>query len=220
MGFLACPQCGQINRDSDSECFSCKADLTGVPPPPPPPVPVEEAVAATPAGPELDVRVARIAGQKTDGGHFKDLASRYEAKPTPKMDSGVMQGLRSGLIGGAFVGAAMGFLRTQLPDDVTKLIIRKYPTIKPDGFDIWKFTFIGDLVFGLILGAILGFINQLCWQPESARTGAIIGVLVACVTYYICGHGQNVVSIVVGTFHGYALAWIISGIERKMFRGL
>ena len=219
MGYLPCPQCGSVNRDTDPNCFSCNADLTAVPPPPPPPtVPMEEA--ATPGVPELDLRVSRISDDKVDQGRFKDLASRYEAKPLPKMDSGVEHGLRSGLIGGLLIGAILGMLRLQMPDDFTYLIIRHFPGTAKAGMDIFIFTLVGDVFFGLFLGALLGFRNQLCWQPESGRTGLVFGLLISLGVYYHIGHIAQPVSIAIGTIHGYILAWIISGIERKLFRGM
>ena len=216
MGFLTCPGCGNINRDSDTNCFSCQADLTAVPPPPPAPVaePVQE-VEAEPA-----MGMTRIGGPVTDAPRFKDLASRYVTKPVPKMDSTAVHGLRSGIFGGILVGAAMGAFRTQVPDDLTRLLIRKYPTMPKNGFDIWFYTFFGDILFGLVLGAILGFINQLCWQPESGRTGAILGTLVAGIIYYMSGHTGEPATILIGAVHGWVLAFTISGIERKVFRGL
>jgi hypothetical protein len=215
--YLTCPQCGSINRDSDSNCFSCNADLTSVPPPPPPPsVPSEEA--AQEGVPALDVRVSKIADGKIDQGRFKDLSSRYEAKPLPKMDSTVLHGLRSGLVAGMIVGAAMGVTRTQLADDFTTLIVRYYPKTPKDGIDVFLFTFLGDIFFGVILGMILGFINLLCWQAESARTGMLFGLLVACGAYYQCGVLGHPFTILIGVFHGYVLGWSISTVERKLFR--
>jgi hypothetical protein len=50
----------------------------------------------------------RIAPKDADAGRFKDLASRYETKPVPKLDATAIHGLRSGLVGGIVSAAYRG----------------------------------------------------------------------------------------------------------------
>jgi hypothetical protein len=223
MSYVACHACGNLNRAQDTQCFSCQADLTAAPPPPPMPIPVAGEAPAAAAAPDsdefqLDNRVMRIAPKDADAGRFKDLASRYETKPVPKLDATAIHGLRSGLVGGIVTGFLSGLFRLKVPDDFTRLFARKYPQISQHPGQIFSLSLGMDVVLGLLIGLLLGFTNRLCWQAESAQAGAVIMAIVgAIVIYYTQGH---VATVVIAAVHGWIMAFLISGIERKIFRGI
>jgi len=217
MSYIACSICGNLNRDSDSNCYSCGQEL--VAPPPPPPETVAPPVEDDPWAANKDLRVQPLspsAGGDPSKARFKDLASRYEAKAIPKLDANVLHGIRAGVPAGLITGVLMGLYRKQRPDDFTRILVRKYPSMKKSPDQIFGYSIGFDLFLGLILGIILGLTNLLCFTPEASRTGAIVGALVGGGLVYLAGTGFA--GIVLGAVHGLILGGLTSLIERKVFR--
>ena len=216
MAYLNCPKCGSINRQGDPVCFQCQADLTDAPPPPPPPVaPVIE---EDPYAANRDLAPRRIGSD--DKPKFKDLASRYEAKPVPKMDSTAIHGIRSGAIAGFLMGIVMCVYRKYVADETTVLLARKMGKgFQKHGMDVFVATMTIEFLYGILIGAILGFTNILCFTPESAQKAAMISALVAVLLFYFAGTA-SFAFIFVGALHGYLLGLLISLIEKKIFRGI
>lgn len=216
MAYLNCPKCGSINRQGDAVCFQCQADLTDAPPPPPPPpAPVIE---EDPYASNRDLAPRRIGSD--DKPKYKDLASRYEAKPVPKMDSTAIHGIRSGAIAGFLMGIVMCIYRKNVVDETTVLLARKMGKgFQKHGADVFVATMTIDFLYGILIGAILGLTNILCFTPEASRNAAMISALVAVILYYFAGTAPIWV-IFVGAVHGYLLGMLASLIEKKIFRGI
>lgn len=217
MSYVACSHCGNLNKESDSNCYSCGQAL--VPAPPPAPVAEAPAVEEDPWAANKDIRVQPLSpggGADPSKARFKDLASRYEAKPVPKLNSNALHGIRSGVPAGLIAGTLMGLYRQQSPDEFTKLLVRKYPTIKPKSQEVIGYSICFDLFLGLLLGMLLGLMNILCFPPEAGRIGAILGAVVGGVLVYLVGSGFA--GILLGALNGFVIATLAALIERKIFR--
>lgn len=218
MGFVACVQCGNSNRDTDTNCYSCGAELV-LPPPAPPqmeaPPPEDDPWAAN-----RDLRVQPLSptgGADPNKGRFRDLASRYEAKAIPKTDANVLHGIRSGVPAGLLVGVLMGFYRKSQSDELTRLVLRRHPKTPKHGSEIFAYSVGFDLFLGLALGIFLGLTNLLCYTPESGIRGAILGALAGGGLCFYVGAGY--VGILVGAVQGFLMGILASLIERKLYRG-
>jgi hypothetical protein len=215
MGYIACANCGSSNRDSDSHCYQCEQPLVAAAPPPPPP-PSEALPADDPWAANRDLRVQSIDPKFADKGRFKDLASRYEASHIPKTQSNVVHGFRSGVVGGLIVGAGMALYRQKSVDGFTRLLLRKDPKMPKNGSEVAAFSMGFDLIFGLLLGVILGARNLVCFTPDAARNGALLGALIGGAIAFTLGKGYE--SILIGGLEGLALGTTISLVERYLFR--
>ena len=223
MAYINCPKCGSINRDSDSVCFSCQADLGALPPPPPtpPPPPPVAGEAGSAYGDNAELSNRQIGSGNHDAPRFKDLAKRYEAKPLPNLDSNLLHGVRSGIVAGILVGAVMGLIRTQGDDGTLRLMAHEIAALharKP--VDIVIYSTVMDFLFGAFMGAFLGLTNRLCFMVESSMAGAVFGAIGGGLIVFFSPPPPEYLCIPFGLVHGYILAWLTSGIERKVFRGL
>jgi hypothetical protein len=217
MSYVACANCGNLNRQSDTHCYSCGQELVAVAPPPPP---VEEAPSEDdPWAANRDLRVQPLSvasGGDPSKARFKDLASRYEARPVEKIDANIVHGVRAALPAALLTGPLMALYRKQQPDELTRLVVKKYPKMPKQGSEMMGYSLCFELFFALLLGCILGLTNILCFTPESGRTGAVIGALVSAVMIYLAGLSYG--GIVIGAVHGFVLGTLASLIERKLFR--
>lgn len=220
MGYVACPQCGNLNRDTDTSCYSCSAELVPPPPPPPEAPPAEAAPDVDdPWAANRDIRVQPLSpksGGDPNSARFKDLASRYEAKPVPKLNSTPAQGLRAGLPAGLVAGVLMGMYRQQNPDELTRLLVRRMPKLDKKGSTVLGYSIGFDLFLGLLIGGFLGLSNLLCFTPEACVRGAILGAMASAVLIYLAG--TSYFGLVLGALNGFVIALLASLIERKLFR--
>jgi hypothetical protein len=218
MGYIACANCGNLNKDDATTCYSCEQELVAPPPPPPSePAPVEE----NPWSANLDVRVQPLnpnAGGDPTKARFKDLSSRYEARKVPQTNANIMHGLRSGLPAGLLAGVFMGFYRKHKVDEMTRLLVRKHPKMDKHGPEIFGYSVGFDLFLGLILGFILGLTNLLCFPREATTTGAIVGAIAGGVLVYLVGVADYA-GVILGAVNGGVMGALASLIERKLFRG-
>lgn len=212
--YVACANCGNLNKEGETTCYSCGQEMVAAPPAPPPsaPQPVEE----NPWQANLDIRVQPLSPKASDKGRFKDLASRYEARKVPKTQAHIGHGLRAGIPAGLLTGALMCAYRKSQVDDMTRLAVRRYPKLDKHGSQMMGYTVCYDLLLGLLIGAALGLSNLLCFPFEATRTGAILGGLAGGVLAFLVGKGYT--GALVGVVEGAILAWLASLIERKLFR--
>jgi hypothetical protein len=220
MAYINCPKCGSINRDSDPKCFSCQADLTEVAPPPPPPAPPPPPPGAQASGFGDNAALAEreLSSGNADKPRFKDLASRYEARPLPRLDSNLWQGIRSGLIAGLLTGFAFAFYRSKGDDDTWKMLIHYMPALHTRQIaDIVIYSLGMNGLFGLFLGGGLGATGRICFTQESTFVGAVLGAVGGALIMYFAPHADYTV-VVVGAVNGYLTALLASLIERKIFR--
>ena len=126
--------------------------------------------------------------------------------------------MRSGIAGGLICGLVFGAFRLKVPDDFTRLLIKKYATIGQQPGQILIFSIGTDLICGVLLGMILGFTNILCFPPESGRTGAIFGGLAGALLIYLTKGTPFTLGL--GAFHGFVMGTLIALFERKVFRGI
>ena len=217
--YVACPNCGNLNKQGEPTCYSCGQEIPNDIPPPPPSEPVA-AVEENPWQANLDIRVQPLnpsKGSDVSKGRFKDLASRYEARKVPKTQAHIGHGLRAGIPAGLLTGAMMcGFRKFQV-DDMTRLAYRKNPKIEKHGSQMMGYTMCYDLFLGLLIGVALGLSNLLCFYVEASRAGAILGALAGGVLSFIVGKGY--MGVVIGAVEGLVLAWLACVIENKLFRG-
>ncbi|MBN9419578.1 hypothetical protein ABS71_17990 [bacterium SCN 62-11] len=215
--YVACANCGNLNKQGDPTCYSCGQEMVAAPPPPPAP-PEPEAVEENPWQANLDIRVQPL-NPKTGGGQgrFKDLSSRYEARAVPKTQANIGHGLRAGIPAGLLTGALMCAYRKVQVDDMTRLAYRKNPKIDKHGSQMMGYTMGYDLFLGLLIGMCLGLTNLLCFPVEATRTGAILGGIAGGVLAYLVGKGFS--GALVGVLEGAVLAWLACMIETKLFRG-
>ena len=216
--YVACPNCGNLNKQGEPTCYSCGQEIPTDIPPPPPPAPVE---AAPESGwqDNLDIRVQPLnpsKGGDPTKGRFKDLASRYEARKVPKTDANIGHGLRSGIPAGLLTGALMCAFRKSQVDDMTRLAYRKNPKVDKHGSEMMGYTMCYDLFLGLLIGAALGLTNLLCFYVEATRAGAVLGALAGGVLSFVVGKGY--MGLVIGAVEGAVLAWLACFIENKLFR--
>lgn len=217
--YVACPNCGNLNKQGETACYSCGQEIPTDLPPPPPPAPVE-AVAESGWQDNLDIRVQPLnpsKGSDVSKGRFKDLASRYEARKIPKTDANIGHGLRAGIPAGLLTGGLMCAFRKVQVDDMTRLAYRKNPKIDKHGSQMMGYTMGYDLALGLLIGVALGLSNLLCFYFEASRAGAIIGALAGGVLSFIVGKGF--MGVAIGAVEGLVLGWLASAIENKLFRG-
>lgn len=216
--YVACANCGNLNKEGEATCYSCGQELVAAPPPPP--VSNEPLPEENPWQANLDIRVQPLSpakGGDPSKGRFKDLASRYEARAVPKTQANAGHGLRAGIPAGLLTGAIMcGFRKSQV-DDLTRMAIRKYPKMDKHGSQIMGYTVCYDLILGLLIGVALGLTNLLCFPFEASRTGAILGALAGGVLSFMVGKGYS--GALIGAVEGLLLAWLACMIETKLFRG-
>lgn len=216
--YVACANCGNLNKEGEATCYSCGQELVAVVPPPP--VSDEPIAEENPWQANLDIRVQPLnpsKGGDPSKGRFKDLASRYEARAVPKTQANIGHGLRAGIPAGLLTGALMCGYRKSQVDDMTRLAIRKYPKLDKHGSQMMGYTMCYDLFLGLLIGAALGLSNLLCFPFEAARTGAILGGLAGGVLAFMVGKGYS--GAMVGVVEGLILAFLAYFIEAKLFRG-
>lgn len=216
--YFACANCGNLNKQGDTTCYSCGQELVEPPPPPPPsPETPEPAAEENPWQANLDIRVQPL-NPKTAGGQgrFKDLASRYEARHAPRTEANVGHGLRAGIPAGLLTGGLMCAYRKVRVDDMTRLAYRKDPKIDKHGSQMMAYTMGYDLFLGLIIGIFLGLTNLLCFAIEASRTGAVLGGLAGAVLAYLAGKGFS--GVLIGVLEGLVLGWLACMIETKLFR--
>ena len=218
MAYVACANCGNLNKEGEPTCYSCGQEMVAAPPPPPPssePPPSAE----NPWAANLDVRVQPLSPKTGDPSkaRFQDLASRYDARTVPQTNANVLHGLRSGLPAGLLTGVLMGFYRKYQVDDMTRLAVRKYPHMPKHGGEMMAYSVGFDLILGLLLGIVLGMSNLLCFPFEAARTGAILGAFSGALLLWLAGTGFE--SVVIGVVQGAIMGTLASLIERKLFRG-
>lgn len=221
MGYVACPQCGNLNKDTETKCYNCEAAIEAPPPPPPEAPPAPTSAEEDPWAANKDLRVQPLSpssGGDPSKARFKDLASRYEAKPVPKLDSNVMQGIRAGIPAGLIAGVMMGVYRKANPrgDEMTRLLVRKYPKMAKDGSQVLVYSIGFDLFLGVLIGAFLGLSNLLCFIPEASTRGAIIGALASAIMIYFAG--TSYVGLLIGAANGLVIAGLAAFIERKLIR--
>ena len=218
MGYIACANCGNLNKDDATSCYSCGQEMVAAPPPPPPGPP--EASDENPWSANLDVRVQPLSPSSGDPGkaRFKDLASRYDVKKVPQTNANVVHGLRSGIPAGLLAGLLMGFYRKYKVDDMTRLLVRKHPKMDKHGGEILGYSICFDLVLGMILGFILGLTNLLCFPREATSTGAVVGAVAGGVLVYLVGI-SDFTGVMLGAINGGVMGALASLIERKLFRG-
>lgn len=217
--YVACANCGNLNKEGEPTCYSCGQEMVAAPPPPPPSAP-EPTAEENPWQANLDIRVQPLnpsKGSDMSKGRFKDLASRYEARKVPTTQANIGHGLRSGIPAGLLTGALMCAFRKSQVDDMTRLAVRKYPKMDKHGSQMMGYTMCYDLFLGLLIGAALGLSNLLCFPFEASRTGAILGGLAGGVLAFMVGKGYT--GALIGVVEGLVLAWLASFIERKLFRG-
>lgn len=217
--YVACPNCGNLNKQGEPTCYSCGQEMPTDIPPPPPTAPVEAVAEENPWQANLDIRVQPLnpsKGSDASKGRFKDLASRYEARKVPKTDSNVVHGLRAGIPAALLTGALMCAFRKSQVDDMTRLAYRKNPKVDKHGSTMMGYTMCYDLVLGLLIGAALGLTNLLCFYVEATRAGAVLGALAGGVLSFLAGKGY--LGLVIGAVEGAVLAWLACLIENKVFR--
>ena len=219
MGYVACANCGNLNKDDAPTCYSCGQEMVAAPPPPPPsePPPSEE----NPWAANLDVRVQPLnpnSGGDPTKARFKDLASRYDARKVPQTNANIVHGVRSGVPAGLLAGFFMAMYRKQSVDDMTRLLVRKHPKMEKHGSEIIGYSIGFDLLLGLILGFVLGLTNLLCFPREAMTTGAILGAAAGGILVYLVGV-SDYTGVIVGAINGAVMGAAASFIERKLFRG-
>jgi len=215
--YVACSNCGNLNKQSETACYSCGQELANdIPPPPPPSEPVAQDSAWEV---NTDIRVQPLNPRQGDATkpRFKDLASRYEARKVPTTQANVGHGLRSAIPAALLTGGLMCAFRKSQVDDLTRLLVRKHPKMDKHGSEIMGYTMCFDLFLGLIIGIALGLTNLLCFPYEASRAGAVIGALVGGVLAFMVGKGY--MGAMVGAVEGMVLAFLASFIERRLFRG-
>lgn len=217
--YVACPNCGNLNKQDAATCYSCEQAMpTDIPPPPP--TAVEQPVEENPWQANLDIRVQPLnpsKGGDATKGRFKDLASRYEARKVPKTQANIGHGLRAGIPAGLLTGALMCAFRKNQVDDMTRLAYRKNPKIEKHGSQMMAYTMGYDLMLGLLIGAALGLSNLLCFYLEASRAGAVLGALAGGVLSFIVGKGF--MGVAIGAVEGLVLGFLACAIENKLFRG-
>jgi len=191
--------------------------MVAVPTPPPAaPPPVEENPWVN-----KDVRVQPLspsAGGDPTKARFKDLASRYEARAIPKTQATIVHGIRSGIPAGLVAGVIAGMMRKSKPDELTRLLVRKYPKMDKHGTEILGYSVCFDLFVGILLGLILGLTNLLCFPKEAATTGAVVGAMIGAGLVYMVGV-SDFTGVMLGAVNGGLIGLLASLIENKLFRG-
>lgn len=218
MGYVACANCGNLNKEGDPTCYSCGLELVAAAPPPPPPI---ESVEESGWGSNADIRVQPLrpgGGSEPNKGRFKDLASRYEARKVPKTQATILHGLRSGLPAGLLAGFFMAIYRKYQVDDLTRLLVRGHPHMAKHGSEIMVYSVGFDVFLGLIIGFVLGLTNLLCFTPEATRTGAVLGAVAGAILVFMVGGNVGYVGVAVGALNGALIAFLASSIE-KLIRG-
>lgn len=115
--------------------------------------------------------------------------------------SNITQGLRSGVISGAIIALVAGILSAAAGSLLSGSALL--------GAGVFIIVFIYWLTAGVIIGAISGATNSLCFYQNAAGIGAIVGFIML----FLVG-GSWYINIALGAGAGYLASYI----ERKHFR--
>ena len=193
--YIPCPHCGSQNREVDTSCYQCGKPLDAAPAEPAAGLPSEGPI---PPGPE-----ARL------------LRRGFDIEK-PDRDSTVIHGLRSGAIAGAITGIVCGLFCSFFGSMLAGAAVDSMAALGLAGVVIFIIIFIGQVIYGTIIGAILGGMNVLCYQADCMKIGGIAGLIVSIILWLT--HMSGFTGIFSGMVHGAILGYLASYIERRVFR--
>ncbi|MBI3929072.1 MAG: zinc ribbon domain-containing protein [Armatimonadetes bacterium] len=140
---------------------------------------------------------------------------RYKAVPKELRESNAAQGLRTGLIAGPLLGAVMAAIHV-----FTAWKILPYSLIKDIPADPkvvpWLVAVGGDLIYGLLLGMLLGAQNILVLRTDCARVGFFSGLVAALAGFFMWK--MKYFDLAVLLVHGALLGLLIASVEVALFR--
>lgn len=195
--YIPCPHCGSMNREADAVCYQCgkpmarssvEAESPGRP------------ADSAPIPPSQETRIPRteFAVQKTD------------------RDSTVVHGLRSGAIAGAISGLLCGLFCSFFGSMLSSAAIESMAGIGLVGVVVFFIVLISNVIYGAIIGAILGGMNVLCYQADCIKFGAIAGVVLG-VIFLLLGW-SSFMGLLSEAAHGSMIGYLASYVERRIFR--
>ncbi|MEW6281966.1 MAG: hypothetical protein AB1758_25400 [Candidatus Eremiobacterota bacterium] len=199
MGYIRCPGCGGMNRDTDSKCYSCETELTAEGAPPPPSV-VEEGAEPPPAPVSGRPPVATVAPG----------VAASDRKST------VLHGLRSGAIGGAMVGSVLGVIVAMFGGLFGMAFTNSWSGGALVGAAVFLAVLIEQTFRGVVIGAVLGAIDELCYAADAARVGFYVGIAFGVISMFT-GNGGLIGTLLcglLGSLTGLSASWA----ERRLFR--
>lgn len=192
MGFVRCPGCGSQNRDSDTKCYSCEGELT----------PGQE-------GPPSGALDESQVGQPVMSASEKRMTLDDKRKST------LVHGLRAGAAGGAFLGIFWG-LYYAFWGGLFGSIVGEWSGMAIGGGLMFIIGFTQQVILGLVIGAVAGALNELCYQYDSMRLGSYVGAAWGLLAL-LSGNG-SFLGVLFSGFWGGVMGWIVSFVEKAWFR--
>lgn len=194
--YVQCPKCRSMNRDVDTKCYQCDEPLT----------------------PSLSDTQTNSSQDVPDIQKANDVKVPSYAYKMPKQDreSTIIHGLRSGALAGAITGTLCGIFCSAFGSMFASAVISNLAGIGIAGIVIFFIVLVSDVVYGTIIGAILGSMNVLCYQYDCIKIGSLAGIIVGIITALTGLGGFS--GIIGGAAHGALLGYLASFVERRIFR--
>lgn len=152
---MNCPHCKMSNRQADENCYNCDKSLH--------------------EGPDLDEQGVPADQPQLHGGPPPGKVKRSYVERSDR-SSTLIQGLRSG----AVAGLAWGVFSSGFKTAWGGTLIAGISTDTAAGFvgamgGFFLACLLFNVVYGVILGAILGVTQRLCYQSDAMWLGGIFG---------------------------------------------
>lgn len=127
-----------------------------------------------------------------------------------------LHGLRSGAAAGAVFGVLFGMMGSMFGALITSGFTNRLETAGMVGALIFLVVLVEKVIFGSLLGTVLGALGELCYQIDAARVGAWFGAAWAVLSWLFLG--GSFMGIVFSAGYGAAVGWLASYIEKRVFR--
>lgn len=204
MKYVSCPHCGSQNRETDTKCYMCEKSMDGAP---------AAGEGALPDGtsaipPRSETHIPK---------------SSFFKMQTQNRDTTWIDGLRSGALSGVVLGTVCGLTCSLFYGMIISAFLpaasigNQAAMAGLAGIIFFFIIFLSNVVYGALIGALLGGINVLCYQLDSAKIGGLVGLVIA-VVFALIGQKFNVTGIFGGAAHGAMIGVLASYIEKKVFR--
>ncbi|MGV8119127.1 MAG: hypothetical protein AB2L14_05110 [Candidatus Xenobiia bacterium LiM19] len=204
MKYIPCPHCGSQNRETDTKCYMCEKPMSGAP------------AAGEGVLPDGDSAIPPRSETHIPKSSFFKM-------PAQNRDTTWIDGLRSGALSGVALGTVCGLTCSLFYGMIISAFLpesslgNQAAVAGLAGIIFFFIIFFSNVVYGALIGALLGGINVLCYQLDCAKIGGIIGLVLA-VVFALIGHSFNLTGIFSGAVHGAMIGVLASYIEKKVFR--
>lgn len=201
MGYRNCPGCFAQNRDTDEKCYNCEAELA------PKKTAAPGGVIETPVEP----------GQEHEASSRR-LAELIEESHGARRTNWT-HGIRAGAAGGAFLGvfyagflAFFGAMFGSLAG-YGQGLQAELAGAALGGLLVFGIAFVSQIVYSIVIAVIAGALDVLCYQMDTSKIGATIGLV-----WGLYSSGLNPYGLMASVFWGSATGWMASFAEKSWFR--